>query len=357
VKGTATDLISNDAIRTQISGDLVDQLYGNVDVAAALQQRLPAGSQQLAAPIAGALRELANRAAVRLLERPRIQAVWIASVTAAHRQLLRLLNDRGTALRTQNGEVVLDLRPLLIQLGDQIAIVGNLASRLPPDAGQIAIMKSNDLRTAQRGTHLLDILGRFLWIVTLGLAALAVWLAAGRRRTTVRSLAIGLIVAGLLVLVIRRVVGHEVVNALSPPGSTSTSVSDAWNIFTGLLVDGGRTVVGIGLVALLGTWLTGGTRSALATRRELAPLLARWGIAYGAAAVFLLLLVWWGPTVQLRRPQAVLAMAILLALGTWALRRLTLSEHPDAGDEPASAPFSRMWAGVRGGSRQPGETA
>jgi hypothetical protein len=350
VKNAAGELIADDAVRTQLAASLVDGLYTNVDVTAALQQGLPRRQKALAAPIAGALRELTGRTAVGLLERPRIQAVWMKSVADAHAELVRLLNDRGTALRTKNGDVVLDLRPLVVQLGNRVAFVGKLAGRLPPGSSQIEIMKSGDLRTAQRATHALDVLGRFLWIVTLGIAAIAVGLARGRRRTTLRSLAVGVVVAGLVVLVIRRVAGNYVVDSLVPSGTTRSSVADAWNILTALLADGGRTLVGVGLIALVGLWFAGETHSARASRRELAPLFARSEIAYGAAATFLLLLVWWGPTVQLRRPQLVVTFAILLALGVWALRRQTLTEHPEATSEPAGMPFAHAWSAVRGHS-------
>jgi hypothetical protein len=183
--------------------------------------------------------------------------------------------------------------------------------------------------------------------VTLGIAAIAVWLAEGRRRTTLRSLAIGAIVAGLLVLVARRIVGNQVVDALAPPGTTNGAVGDAWDVLTSLLVDGGRTLAGLGALLLIGTWLAGDTRSARASRRELAPPIARREIAYGSAAALLLLFVWWAPTVQLRRVEFVYASAVLLALGVWALRRLTLHEHPNAGDEPASSPFAHAWAAIR----------
>jgi len=347
VEDTAGELIANEQIRDEIAATLVDSLFNNVDVAGALQQQLPAGQQRLAAPLAGLVRELADRTAERLLERPRVQALWVRSVTTTHEQLLKLLDDRGTAIRTTGGVVVLDLRPLVIQLGDRIAIVGNLAQKLPPDTGRIQIMEADNLRTAQRITHLLDILGRFLWIVTLAVAGIAIWIARGRRRTTLRSLAIGLIVAGLLVLVLRRVAGNYVVNDLVPPGTTRQAVEDAWQILTSLLVDGGRTLLGIGVVALLGTWFAGETRSAKASRRELAPLFARWEIAFGAAAALMLLLIWWGPTVQVRRPQFVLVFSILLALGTWVLRALTMREHPEAADQPAGTPFSHAWRALR----------
>jgi len=347
VKDTAGELIANDGIRDEIAASLVDQLYANVDVGASLREQLPGDQQRLAGPLSGLLREFAERTAQRLLERPRIQALWIESVATTHEQLLKLLDDRGTAIRTTNGVVVLDLRPLVIQLGNQIAIVGNLAQKLPPDAGRIQIMEADNLRTAQRITHLLDILGRFLWIVTIGVAALTVWLAKGRRRTTLRSLAIGMIVAGLLVLLLRRLAGGYIVDALVEQGTTREAVEDAWAILTSLLADGGRTLVGVALVLLLGTWFAGETRSARASRRELAPLFARWEIAFGAAAALMLIVVWWGPTEQVRRPQFVLVFSILLALGTWALRALTMREHPDAADQPASAPFTHAWDALR----------
>jgi hypothetical protein len=132
-------------------------------------------------------------------------------------------------------------------------------------------------------------------------------------------------------------------------------VHNAWDILTALLVDGGRTLVGIGLVLLAGTWLGGETRSARASRRELAPLFARWEIAYGGAAALMLLLVWWGPTVQLHRVQFVIAFGALLALGVRALRKLTLSAYPDAHDQPASAPFAHAWNAARGRDDSPRE--
>ena len=60
-----------------------------------------------------------------------------------------MLDDDLTAVQTEGGHVVLNLNPLVVQLGDQIAIVGNLANKLPPDAGRIQLMKADQLETAQ----------------------------------------------------------------------------------------------------------------------------------------------------------------------------------------------------------------
>ena len=137
---TAADLITDDEVRAQIGLSLVDALYSNVDVTAALEARLPPDQKALAGPIAAATRALADRAAARVLERPRAQELWVRSLTTTHEQLLRVLNDDLTNVQTEGGVVVLNLRPLVVQLGDQVAIVGRVAERLPADAGRIEIM-------------------------------------------------------------------------------------------------------------------------------------------------------------------------------------------------------------------------
>ena len=190
---SAEELIENQTIRDQIALQLVDSLYANVDVAAALEERLPPDQKGLAAPIAAVARQLADRAAVRVLERPRAQELWVRSLSVTHEQLLRVLNDDLTNVSTEGGVVVLNLRPLVVQLGDQVAIVGRVAQRLPADAGLIEVMDAKQLETAQDITGLLDTLGRFIWFVPLAFAALAIWLAGDRRRSIVRSLAIGAI--------------------------------------------------------------------------------------------------------------------------------------------------------------------
>ena len=165
VENTASELIADPDIRDQVAAVLVDQLYSNVDVEGILNDRLPADQKGLAAPIAGAIRLAADPAAQRILERPKVQELWVRSVGRSHEALLKVLEDKTGPVTTQNGNVVLDLRPLVIQLGDRVAIVGNIADRLPPDTGVITIMKGDQLETAQDLTQLAKVLGLWLWIV------------------------------------------------------------------------------------------------------------------------------------------------------------------------------------------------
>src|SRR5215204_2781 len=331
VEQTAGDLIADPEIRDQIAATLVDQLFANVDVEAALQQRLPPDQQGLAGPLAGVARIGADRAAQALLERPRAQRLWVRTIAATHRNLISVLKDERTSLRTEDGNVVLDLRPLIIQLGERVAIVGRIDQRLlaRPDAGVITIIKSNQLEKAQDLTRLMNFLGLWLWIVPIALWAIALWLARDRRRDILRMIGLSAILAGLLVLVVRRVAGSIVVDELATTESVEAAAANAWDIVTALLRDGGLTLMGIGVLLLVAVWIAGTSRYATSTRKWLAPHLARPELAFGGAAALLALLVWWGPTAQTHRWQLILVTAVVLGIGVEVLRRETAKEFPD----------------------------
>jgi hypothetical protein len=330
VTETAGLMIENEQIRAQIAASLVDSLYANVDVTGQLEEDLPPNLQGLAGPAAAGLRELTDRAALRLLERPRAQELWVNTVAFSHAEIIDVLEDDVRGLSTEEGVVFLDLRPLVIELGERFPIVGRLASQLPNDAGRIKVLEADQLERAQDITRLLKFLGTWLWVVPVLLWAAAVWLAAGRRRVILRSVAIASILSGLLVLVVRRLAGSYVVEELAGAESVKPAVQDAWDIITRQLVDGGWTLVGLGVIVLIAAWLAGPGRSAVAARTELAPFLARWEIAYGVAAALFLLLLLWSPTVQTTRVQLMLAAAIVLAVGVEVLRRQVGREHPEA---------------------------
>ena len=355
VRDTAEEMIADPQIRDQIAATLVDELYSNVDVEARLQERLPEGQKALSGVIAGALRGLADNLAVKLLERPRVQAVWVESVERAHTRLVQVLDDDVTSVSTEGGYVVLDLQPLVIQIGEQVAILGRVGAQLPEDTGKIRIMKADDLETAQDLTQLFKRVAAVIVFVPFILLAIALWLARGRRRAVLRTAALGLIGVGLLVLVARKVGGSYVVDNLVETDSVRPAAQNSWDIFTSLLSDGAWTVIGLGLVALLGVWLAGPSRSATAVRRDLAPFAVRPDIAFGTVAVLYLLLLLWGPTAQTHRWPFVLTAALLLALGVEALRRQVLREHPQARgadlSESARALFGRTHGGSSGGPR------
>jgi hypothetical protein len=139
---------------------------------------------------------------------------------------------------------------------------------------------------------------------------------------------------------------------LVPTESVQPAATDAWNILTSQLRDGGFTFIGLGVILLVAVWLAGPSRSGVASRRFLAPYVRRPELAYGGAAALFLLLLWWSPTVQTTRWQLMLAAALLLALAVEVLRRQTARELPDAECGQLGESMRSGLGRLRGGSSE-----
>jgi hypothetical protein len=331
----------------------VDQLYDQGGVAEQLQQSLPPALAPLAGPLTGALRGPAVTAVDSLLQRPRVEQLWERVNRVAHRELLAILNGNPRPnVSTANGDVVLDLRSFIIDVGTELGVGGQLAQRLPADAGQVTVLRSDQLGAAQDVVKGIKALSVFLGAVTLLLWALALWLAQGWRRVALRGVGVGLLIAGILLLVIRRVAGNYVVDQLTNAGDIRAAGHSAWLIGTTLLAEIGWAGVVYGLVVLAGTFLAGPSTVAVAVRARIAPLAAvRPGLTWTTIGIGYLLLVWWGPTPALRRPLGVLVLGALLAVGFEALRRIVVSEYPGqlAAPAPATAGVPAQAAPAAGG--------
>ena len=94
-------------------------------------------------------------------------------------------------------------------------------------------------------------------------------------------------------------------------------------------------------------------RWARALRRAAAPwLIERPDVAYGVAAVVLLLLIAWGPLPALRMVIPVLLLIALAALGVAALRRQVAAEFPEATVLGAHASWQARVAHARASLRE-----
>jgi hypothetical protein len=328
---TSQELIANEEIRDQVAATTVEQLYANVDVAARLETRLPDNLQQLAAPIAGLSREVMDRAARELLARPRVQSAFVASSSLAQQQVVNVLEGDTTRLQTAGGNVVLDLRPLVVRLGDRFGFLGDLDQTLPPDAAQVTILRSDELDTAQSVTQALKVVADWIWIPAFLAFAAAVWLVPTRRRVELRAMAVGLIVAGVAVLVLRRVAGSYLVDNLVESDTVKPAVSAFWSILSDGLAEGAWVGIVVGAIAASGLWLMGEGRRAVAARRWFGPWLERPGLAWAGFAVLLLAVLWALPVAQFR------TTAIIIVLGCvgFELLRRQIAREVEAEGPPA----------------------
>jgi hypothetical protein len=349
---TSSSLLENKDIQTQVATFLVNELYANVNVQAELQQALPSRLQPLAGPAAGGLRSFGEQVAQRALATPQMQQLWADANRAAHQDLLKILNGGSAVVSTKGGTVTLQLGPLVDQVASQIGVGGNVASKLPPGTGNLTVLHSNQLSTAQDIAKLVRRLPIVLTALVFLLFGLALYLGAPRRREILRSIGIAFIVTGALALIARILAGNAVVDNVVQTASVRPAAEAAWGIGTSLLVKVASSAIAFGILVLLGAWLAGPTRTAVALRREASPYVREHrGVAYGVAGIVLLALIAWAPIGALREPLGILLFIALFGVGTEVLGRLVVREFPARGPANSASAYERGGGSCPGGLR------
>jgi hypothetical protein len=328
---TSGRLIQNETIREAVGNYLVDQLYENVDVEKELSEILPGDTKQLAGPVSGGLRQVAGDGANQVLQSSTAQELWKSANRTTHEQLLEVLEEKGDTVSTEEGKVSLNLGSLVTNLASQVGIGANLAEKLPPDAGQITVLRSDQLKTAQSVVVAVKGLALILSLLTFLCFGLAIYLSRDGRWVTVLFCGVGLVAAGFAVIVFREIAGGIVVGQLVKEDSIKPAAEAAWSIGTSLMISIATTVIVVGILFGIAGWLASPTGSARGTRRTLAPVLRE-----HAAYVYALLAVVVGiyfiqaPTQNLRSFLTTLVIAGLAAFGIHELGKQAAEEFPDA---------------------------
>jgi hypothetical protein len=344
---TSEKLIESPPVREAVSGFLTEEIYANVNVAGELRSSLPSQLKPLAGPAAGALRTIVQKGVNLALERPLVQELWRGTNEVAHRQFVKLIENKGKVVKTPGGgTVVLDLRPLLTEAATRVGVSSSVVARIPPDVAEIQVVKSKNLQTMQTAVNVLRSLAIALPLIALLLYGLAVYLARGRRPHTMIVVGACLIFAGIVVLIARSLIGKVVVESLATTESVRPAASAAWSIATSILVDVAGAVIFVGVPVVLAGMLGGSSQPARKLRRSMAPYLRdRPGIAFGIVGLLLIILFAWGPIDATRNWVGILVIIALSMFGTEMLRREAVTEFPYAQAGPPGA-LGRGWQSI-----------
>jgi hypothetical protein len=268
---SSTQLLANDEVRGAIAQKLSDGLFQRVDVEAQLRERLPAQRKGTAVALAAALQNtVVPAAADRLLQRPRVQALWENANKRAHAAVVRVLEGKDLGkngnISTANGEVTLDLRPAITRLATRLGLEDKLKANADPNAGQLVIMKSDQLSAAQTAVKILEALSSLLLIAVVALYALR---RGGAGYCSARPAS--LVFVGLVIASLRHFLGGAIVDALVKTEANKQPVRVIWSLETSVMRDIAIILVVYGALVLLATALAGPNRPAVAVRRWLAP--------------------------------------------------------------------------------------
>ncbi|MGB8650778.1 MAG: hypothetical protein WCD35_08965 [Mycobacteriales bacterium] len=306
---TVTPIASDPAVTAAVSREVTNQLYDALDPQAIIADALPPKAAFLAGPIATGAKDNVQGAVDKVLRSDQFQQLWVGANRFAHARLVSVLRGDTKVLQTTNGQVVLNLVPLLNEalknaqdfasgvVGKPITlptitsdelpsaacekISAALDRPLPATCGQIALFPSAKLESAQRAVRWFDGAVLALLVVTPLLAVAALALSRRRRRTLLQ-----LTIGGMLgLVVVRRAVMWEQnqLIATGKPENKAARTAIVEGVLNGFFDVSLWFLVG-GLVIVLLALLTGPYAYAVALRRRLAAAGRRTGNLLSAGA-------------------------------------------------------------------------
>lgn len=354
-------LLATPEVRSALAAYIVDEVYSTVDVQEQLSDKLPEDWKGIAGPISAAIRGPVTSTVENLLGSPKIKTIWHKVNTAAHQSLVNVLEDKAKYGSTTDGKIVLDLGEVIRAVATNLGLSQSAVDRIPADAGKITLVQSDQLAAAQQAVRVLGILNWVLLIVVVGLYGLAVFLAKGRRRVTLRNVGWSLLLVGFGLILVRQFTGNLVIGLIQDPNMTDVGRA-VYLIASELLITVALTIATYGAVIVFGTLIIGPSRAATAVRKVLAPVLNADQTVFWVGSAVLFSIVWlWEPTAAFRIWWSVLAMLIVGVLGLEFLRRRSLLEFPDAHVnmdlDAAKRSVTGAWSSVAGRVRSLGGSA
>lgn len=328
---TSTQLLQNPDIRDATANYVVDQLYANVNVAQLIQSGLPPRLQPLAGPAAGALRNVAVKGVNLALERPRVQALWAAANRVADQQFVNIVNGHSGPVGVQGGVVSLDLAAIIDNAASRLGLPAGLGEKLPPNIGQLTILKSNQLKAVQDIGSAVKGLALWLTILVPTLYLLAVVLARYHRRRTLMTVGFAILIAGVLGVAGRHILDSAITNSLVKDDALRPAVSATVLIGTGLLAEIANAFILVGAAVIVAAWFAGPAGIAVAGRRAIAPFMRDQPAGtYGIVVALMILIFIWQPIHATSTPVGIVAFLALALIGTALMRRQVMAEFPDA---------------------------
>ncbi|MEV7891608.1 hypothetical protein ACWD3I_45965 [Streptomyces sp. NPDC002817] len=276
---TVAPLASEPAVQEVVINRLTNRVVDNVDVAAvtdslskALQEsgaspRVVAGAESLEGPLRSAVRSVVDRTITRVITGDAFQQAWEGANRRSHAAVVNMLTgQREGAVRAEGDTVQLDVGEVITEVRERLVDAGfDKAAAIPDTDRTITLFQAEELGKAQDTMRLLDILGTWLPVLTIALAALAVWTnPAHRVMVMITGIGVGVMMGVLLValVVVRRVYLDSV-----PPTALPTDAAAAiYDTFVRFLRDSARTLLVLAVITALVAYLYGPGRPARALR-------------------------------------------------------------------------------------------
>ena len=208
-------------VATALGTELANEVFSALQVQQQIASALPPKASFLAGPITNEVHGFVQQGMTKAILSPQFHTLWVEANQFAHAQLIAVLQGKSKAVSTTNGQVVLDLVPLLNAGLSQVegtisGIVGHpvnlptigpndvpaaacekigsaLGVTLPSNCAQVPLFPADKLTQAQDFYRTLHGAVTALFFVTPLLALITIGISDRRRRTTLQLLGGGII--------------------------------------------------------------------------------------------------------------------------------------------------------------------
>jgi hypothetical protein len=245
-------MLESKDVRHRVAEFLGEELVNETEA-----QLNAAGQEEAAAIVVPRLRTEQTRIAEEAMRTKQFKAIWLHANRAAHRSLVRVLDEEGSA--AEEG-VVVNLTPAVRQLAGVLEEEGlaeelgvsDLAGLVEPGAARIKVLEAQELRRAQDVVGVIRDLTAPAVIVTLLLYAFALFLGRGYLSRTLIGVGLTLAATGALALLARALAGDAIVDdLLGGVGADRDAAEAAWRIATSKIADLAGIAIGLGAVIVL----------------------------------------------------------------------------------------------------------
>ncbi|MFD3658349.1 hypothetical protein [Streptomyces sp. NPDC058620] len=268
----------------------VDAKQVTAELAAWLQsQGLPPRAAQavqgLAPQLDAAVTGTADKVATRFVESDRFEKVWTAANRSAHTAVVHALTGEGRgAVDVKEGTVTLDVGAAVDRVKEELVDAGvTPAEKIPDVDKQMVLFQSDKLERMQGAAHALDVLGTWMPVLTVLIAAAGVLLAFRRRRALAKT-ALGAALACLIVAIGLVVARRYYLDHLPPQVQSEAAAAAIFDHLLHFLRITLRTVIVLGVIVALGAYFVGPGGWARAVRsasERTADSAARWADTHG----------------------------------------------------------------------------
>lgn len=238
-------------------------LAGQPNVPPRIADALPA----LAVPLADGVESFTRDQVDRLLSSPEFSQLWAEVNRLAHEQVVTLLEGNpGGAVSAQDSTISLNLGPIVAAVKERLVGQGfELANNIPAVDRSFVLAESDAIDEAQGLFRLLNTLGLWLPLVTLGLFVTGVLLARDRRRALAKG-ALGVAGAMLALGVVLTLARLWYVETTPADLLTADAAGTVFDTLVRFLRSSLRALAVTGLLVALAAFLAGPSAAAVRAR-------------------------------------------------------------------------------------------